>query len=115
MELKEMNKTDKMIRAKKRVDELKGFYIHAVVYVLVNIFISTVTVWARVAGGESFMEAFFSFASFSTAIFWGIGLAFHAAKIYNFGPFFSRDWEERQIKKYMEEDKKEVEKYKLKR
>jgi hypothetical protein len=111
MELNEINKTDKMIRAKKHVDELKGFYIHLLVYVLVNIFITSVTVIARVNGGESFGAAFFSFASFSTAIFWGIGLAFHAAKVYSFSPFFSKDWEERQIQKYIEKDKKEAEKY----
>lgn len=111
MELNEINKTDKMIRAKKHVDELKGFYIHLLVYVLVNIFITSVTVFARVDGGESFGEAFFSFASFSTAIFWGIGLGFHAAKVYNFSPFFSKDWEEYQIQKYIEKDKREADKY----
>lgn len=111
MELREMNKTDKLLRAKKQVDELKGFYIHLLVYILVNIFITTVTVVARVNGGESFVDAFFSFASFSTAIFWGIGLGFHAAKVYNFSPLFSKDWEERQIKKYIEKDKQEAEKF----
>ncbi|MFD0797943.1 2TM domain-containing protein [Maribacter chungangensis] len=111
MELKYRNSTDKLIRAKKQVDELKGFYIHLIVYVLVNIFITSVTVIARINGGESFGEAFFSFASFSTAIFWGIGLGFHAAKVYNFSPLFSKKWEERQIKKYMEKYKKESEKF----
>ncbi|QLG44010.1 2TM domain-containing protein [Costertonia aggregata] len=111
MELEETNRTNKMLRAKKHVDELKGFYIHLLVYILVNIFITTVTVIARINGGESFGEAFFSFASFSTAIFWGIGLAFHAAKVYNYSPFFSKDWEKRQIQKYIEKDKKESEKY----
>ncbi len=111
MELTEMNKTDKMIRAKKHVDELKGFYIHLLVYTLVNIFITSVTVIARINDGESFGEAFFSFGSFSTAIFWGIGLAFHAAKVYNFSPFFSKDWEESQIQKYIEKDKSEAEKF----
>ena len=30
---------DKMKRAKKRVDQLKGFYIHLTVYIVVNTFI----------------------------------------------------------------------------
>ncbi len=111
MELDQYQQTDKLLRAKERVKELKGFYIHLIVYVLINIFITTTTVMARMNGGENFNEAFFNFASFSTAFFWGIGLAFHAAKVFNYNPFFSKDWEERQIKKYAEQDKKESEKF----
>lgn len=111
MELKEMNRTDKMVRAKKQVEELKGFYIHLLVYVLVNIFITAVTIISKVNDGESLGEALFSFGSFTTAFFWGIGLAFHAAKVYNFSPFFSKNWEENQIQKYIEKDKREAEKY----
>ncbi|WP_419211898.1 2TM domain-containing protein [Maribacter sp. X9] len=111
MELNEFEKADKLLRAKNRVKELKGFYIHFIVYVVINMFITTITIVARMNAGESFHDAFFNFASFSTAIFWGIGLAFHAAKVYNYSPFFSKDWEERQIKKYVEKDKKEAEKF----
>ncbi|TLP71251.1 2TM domain-containing protein [Maribacter sp. ACAM166] len=111
MELNEFEKSDKLLRAQKRVKKLKGFYIHLIVYLLVNIFISTTTVIARMNGGETFNEAFFNFASFSTAIFWGIGLAFHGAKVFNYNPFFSRDWEERQIRKYVDKDKKEEDKF----
>ncbi|WP_027075335.1 2TM domain-containing protein [Maribacter antarcticus] len=111
MEVKEMNKTDKMIRAKKLVQELKGFYIHLLVFIVVNIFISSATVISKVNEGESLGEALFSFGSFTTATFWGIGLAFHAAKVYNFSPFFSKNWEENQIQKYIEKDKQEEEKY----
>ena len=111
MELNEYQQSNKLERAKNRVKELKGFYIHLIVYVLINIFITTTTVIARMNGGENFNEAFFNLASFSTAIFWGIGLAFHAAKVFNYIPFFTKDWEERQIKKYVEQDKKKAEKF----
>lgn len=112
MELNEFEQTEKLIRAKKQVKELKGFYIHLIVYLIINIFITTTTIMARMNGGETFEEAFFNFASFSTALFWGIGLAFHAAKVFNYNPFFSKDWEQRQINKYVEEDRKESEKFK---
>lgn len=111
MELNEFDQADKLARAKKQVKELKGFYVHLIIYILINIIITTTTVMARMNGGESFNEAFFNFASFSTAIFWGIGLAFHAAKVFNYNPFFSKDWEERQIRKYAEQDKKDSEKF----
>lgn len=111
MELNEYQQSDKLERAQNRVKELKGFYIHWIVYLIINILISTTTIMARMDGGETFNEAFFNFASFSTAIFWGIGLAFHAAKVFNYNPFFTKDWEERQIEKYVEQDKKEAEKF----
>ena len=111
MELNEFEYADKLAGARKKVNDIKAFYRHATVYVLVNIFIIIITVSARMSGGESFSEAFFHFATFSTPFFWGIGLAFHAAKVYNKNMLFSRDWEERQIKKLMEKDKKEADKY----
>ncbi len=66
----------------------------------------------RINGGESFGRLSLVLASFSTAIFWGIGLGFHAAKVFSFSTFFSKNWEERQIQKYIEKDKKEAEKFK---
>ncbi len=111
MELNEFEQSDKLARAKKQVKELKGFYIHLLVYFLVNAFICTFTTIARMSSGESFSEAFFNFGTFSTPFFWGIGLAFHAAKVFNYSPFFSKDWEERQIKKFVEQEKKDADKY----
>jgi hypothetical protein len=35
---------------------------------------------------------------------WGIGLVFHAIKVFGLSPFFGKNWEERKIKEYMEED-----------
>ena len=111
MELNEFEQADKLLRAKNKVKELKGFYIHLIVFIIVNICITTLTVMARMNGGENFHDAFFSFASFSTAIFWGIGLAFHAAKAFDYSPFFSKDWEKRKIKEFMQEGDKENSKF----
>ena len=104
-------RNDKRTRAKNRVAQLKGFYIHVLVYVLVNLFVIIATVIGRMNAGESFNEAFFNFGTFATAVFWGVGLAFHAAKTFGYSPFFSKDWEERQIKKYMEEDRREAKEF----
>ncbi|WP_405382710.1 2TM domain-containing protein [Maribacter sp. LLG6340-A2] len=111
MELNEFEQNDKLIRARNKVKELKGFYIHLIVYILVNAFIATTVTVARMSGGESFTEAFFNVGTLSTPIFWGIGLAFHAAKVYGFSVFFSKDWEERQIRKYVEKDKQDADRY----
>ncbi|MDO1511427.1 2TM domain-containing protein [Maribacter confluentis] len=111
MEINEFEQNEKLARAKKQVKELKGFYIHLFVYILVNLFIMSLTVMARMNSGESFNEAFFNFGTFSTPFFWGIGLAFHGARVYHFNPFFSKDWEERQIRKFVEQEQKEADKF----
>lgn len=107
------NKTvDKKERAKKRVEELKGFYIHFMVYILVNIMISLVILVSEMHNGESFFEALWDFSIISTWLFWGIGLFFHGIKVFSYNPFFNKEWEERQIQKYIEDDKRKSEKYK---
>lgn len=102
---------DKTIRAKKRVEELKGFYIHATVYVLVNIMISTVITVSIMYEGDNFWNAISNFGTISTWLFWGIGLFFHGLKVFSYNPFFNKDWEDRQIQKYIDEDKRNAEKY----
>jgi 3'-phosphoadenosine 5'-phosphosulfate sulfotransferase (PAPS reductase)/FAD synthetase len=111
MELMETDQRAKRKRAKKKVEELKGFYIHLTVYVLVNIMISLVIIVAQVSDGESVAEAVLNFGVFSTWLFWGIGLFFHGIKVFRYNPIFNRNWEERQIQKYMEQDRQEAEKY----
>ena len=111
MELMEYNNLEKKEKAKKRVEELKGFYIHFMVYLLVNIMISLVIVVSHMQEGDSFFDAIWDFATVSTWLFWGIGVFFHALKVFSFSPFFNKDWEERQIQRYIDEDKKQSEKY----
>ena len=112
MEIRDNNTRDKRRRAKKRVEELKGFYIHFAVYVAVNTFITTMKVIRDMDEGNSFGEAFWDFGTFAVWFFWGIGVFFHGVKVFSYNPIFGKDWEERQIQKYMERDKKEAEKYK---
>ena len=64
--------------------------------------------------GLSFLGAFFAWRKqlekqkwFLWAAFgWGIGLLFHAVKTFRWNPFFTRSWEERKIREFMEEDEK---------
>jgi hypothetical protein len=101
----------KQERAKKKVEELKGFYIHLMVYILVNTMISTVIVVSHMHEGDSFIEALWDFGTVSTWFFWGIGVFFHGMKVFSYNPFFNKKWEERQIQKYLDEDRAESEKY----
>ncbi len=99
---------EKLKRAKKRVEEIKGFYIHAAVYLVVNAFI-LVNLALNNLGNDG---NFWSFPSFLTPFFWGIGLAFHALNTFKKDRLFGKKWEEKMIQKYIEKDKQEAEKYK---
>ena len=61
-------------RARKRVEALKGFYIHATVFVLVNIALLVINV--MVGGGWWF---------YWPLLGWGIGLGVHALGVFGFG------------------------------
>ncbi len=94
----------KLKRAKKRIEELKGFYIHLTVYVVINIFI-LINIYLNT-------DRFWSWPHFLPLFGWGIGVAFHAARTFGYNPFFGKDWEERQIQKFIDEDKKQMDKFK---
>lgn len=86
--------------AVKKVKKLKGFYTHAIVYVVINIMFVIVN-FQNLGPGESY----FQFKNFFTAFFWGIGLLAHGMA--TFVPYFilGKDWEERKIKELMEKEK----------
>lgn len=86
-----------MTRARRRVQELKGFYLHAAIYVLVNV-------------GLIFVYAFSSAGGFWPIwpmLGWVVGLLAHALATFRLIPtFFSKDWEERKVQQYLDKDKK---------
>ena len=86
----------KYLQAKKRVKQIKGFYIHAMVYVVVNAFILLLK-----------FQKHGSIEVHDWGIgLWGIGLAIHG--LYVFLPNFilGRNWEERKIRELMEKERK---------
>lgn len=83
----------------KQVKRIKGFYVHLLVYLLVNTFI--------IFGNTYNIDKveFWRWETFSTAIFWGIGLAAHGLSVFGKNIFFSPDWEQRKINELMEKEK----------
>jgi len=90
----------KFKKAKKRVQALSGFYKHLAAYILVNLFFFAIKAVNLDAG-----EKFFEFCTFSTAFFWGIGVAFHAIGVFRKNIFLGQDWEEKKIQEIMEKEK----------
>ena len=80
----------KLENAKKQVKRIKGFYIHAIVYICVNLFII-------VANSLDSSKGFADADGYMTALFWGFGL------LAVFAPDFilGNNWEERKIQEYM--------------
>ena len=93
--MEDLNRENKYLRARERVDTLKKFYSNLTSYILVISLLAGINYWIN-----EWRYAWFLWAAFG----WGIGLLFHAFKVFGFNPIFGNDWEERKIKEFMEED-----------
>lgn len=89
---------DRYVRARKRVEELKEFYYSLLSYCIVIPFL--IFIWYRYT---PFTIQWFWFPMLG----WGMGLAFHAYKVYVNDGVLGKNWEERKIEKYMQEEEKE--------
>lgn len=77
-------------RAKKRVEELKGFYGNVISYCCVIPFL----VFINLKFSPGFQWFWFS------ALGWGFGVVMHALKVFG----YSSDWEERKIREILEKE-----------
>jgi len=89
------SKENRYLKAKEKVQEIKNFYTSLIMYVLVIGFLAGLNYYTN-----EMRYAWFLWAAFG----WGIGLVFQAVKAFDFFPYLSKDWEERKIKKLMEEE-----------
>lgn len=93
METKQIyNEQEAYYRAKKRVEEIKGFYGNLVSYCVVIpflIFINYTTSW-------DFQWFWFPMLG------WGMGVVFHAFDVFGYG----KDWEERKIKEILDKEQR---------
>ena len=111
------NRTSRRFRkAKKRVEHIKRFYRHLAVYLVINtvLFIAKIKIFGFFTTKGFENQGFFDWLEWNiiaTPVFWGIGLFFHGLYVFKFKskalkelkPKFLRDWEEKQLQKYMEE------------
>lgn len=102
----DLSQSQRYKSAQKRVKEIKGFYIHFLIYVLVNLFLILGS-----SRNESLLEQLTDPANYITAGFWGIGLLAHAAGVFGGGFLLGRKWEEKKIAEYLEKEKKEMKKW----
>lgn len=89
-----MDDQTKHERAVTRVRQLKGFYRHLAIYVLLNTFLAI----ANVVTSPSQIWFYWPLLG------WGVGLLAHAASVFARGIFWGKDWEDRKIKELMDKD-----------
>ncbi len=77
--------------ARERVEEIKGFYQHALIYVVINAFLFVVNLIT--SGGHWWF--------YWPLLGWGIGVAAHAVTVFGSGGLWGKRWEERKIEEIM--------------
>ena len=100
-----LTQEQKYILARKRVEKISKFYKHLATYVIVNIFLSAIFIVGDMNDGDTFSEAFLDYHNYKIWLFWGIGIVFQALNTFGVRLFFGKNWEEKKIQKYMDEQK----------
>jgi hypothetical protein len=92
-----MEDPERYERARRRVQALRGFYIHLLVYVLVNAGLVLINLVASPG----------SWWFYWPMVGWGIGLLAHAAVVFGFfgaGGWLGQEWEEREIRRILDKE-----------
>ncbi|MFW0738081.1 MULTISPECIES: 2TM domain-containing protein [unclassified Flavobacterium] len=86
---------ERLYRARKKVKEIREFYEHLTVFILVTIILITINLLTS-PGYLWFVWC---------VLGWGIGLVLHGLSVFNIPPFFGKDWEEKKIKEILEKER----------
>lgn len=87
-----------------KVKKIKAFYVHLVIFILVNTYV-IIKKTQHIDEGETIWHAF------KLAFFWGIGLVFHGLRAFDLFPFFGKEWENRKVKEMMDKEKNQDSKF----
>jgi len=91
--MENFNEENRYLRAKKRVEAIRGFYGSIIAYCIVI----PCLIWLN------FRTTSFPWAIFP-ALGWGVGLIFQGMEAYGYNPLWGKDWEERKIREFMRQD-----------
>lgn len=85
----------KLQRAKERVEEIKTFYSKVMSAIVTIIIVAAINYYLN-----EWRYAWFLWVVFGLSI----SLFLKAIKIFNFNPFLGRDWEERKMKEFLNQE-----------
>jgi hypothetical protein len=103
-DLEQSKKEMAYLRAKNRTEKLRRFYVHGIVYLVVNALLIIFKVIRNMNHGETLVDALLDWSAGITPFLWGIALAIHAFSVFGPNVILGRDWEEAKLKQFMEEE-----------
>ena len=86
---------ERYYKARKKVEEIKGFYGNLTSYIVVHIGLMVL----NLVTSPEYLWFFWPLLG------WGIGVAIHGMVVFNYMPFLGKDWEEQKIKEFMDKEK----------
>lgn len=92
------NNDAKYLRAKERVIEVKEFYSKLLRSAVTIVFLAAINYYTN-----EWRYMWFLWAAFGISI----SMAYKATKVFGVNPFLNKDWEERKIQEFMNEDEKQ--------
>jgi hypothetical protein len=95
------NDEDKYYLAKKKVENIKGFYSNLTSYIGVNIVLIFINLYTT----PNHLWFYWPL------IWWGAGVVFHGLKVFEVFPVLGKGWEERKIKEIMDKEKENQKKW----
>lgn len=102
---KEFGQDENYNAAYRKVKKIKGFYSHLKVYIIVNIIIIATSLNRGIFTEGIQASGLLEWHTYSTALFWGIGILIHGFSVFGPNLFFGDDWEQKKIKEFMEKEK----------
>lgn len=91
-------------KAKQRVEDIKEFYKHLIIYILVNLFLTFIWNFSFKIFSEFVISNQFTDDGFTHVpiwFIWGVFLAADAIKTFVFKGEYGRNWEEKKVKEFM--------------
>ncbi len=102
------NRQSKIERARSRVAKIKGYYRHIAIFIIINGFLllSKKSIAIALFGeGNPVNSKAMSWVEWNLYIWLAI-LAIHTILVFGKAPLFMKKWEDRQIDKFIEEERK---------
>lgn len=93
-----LDKENKYIRAKERVEKLKKFYGKLGTYLFFTAFLAGINYYTNQWRNMWFLWV---------AVFWGISILIEAGKTFGIAAMLGNNWEERKIKEMLEKEEKQ--------
>lgn len=95
-----------ILKAEEKVKEIKGFYFHLFIYLIVNLaWVIVLLVMGEMSSYTKYGFWGMGYGQLSMVFFWGIGLLIHWLLVFIKNISISKNWEERKIKELLEKDK----------